>query len=233
MSVTATEEPAPFLILGHRGSPREARENTLDSLRRALDGGADGYEVDLRLSADRNIVLYHDDEIDHDPVEGMTHQRMRDRSLIDVPALSEITPELRATRRLVLEVKMRGFEEQILDTIEGWDGVILSSFDHRIIERFHQLRCNAELGLVISAYILRPAEYARGFGVRWYFPYRRFVDEEMVSGMREAGIGVIPWTPNRHDDWERLHGLGCAGIITDVPRVAADWRRSLQRKPLC
>ncbi|MHB0969885.1 MAG: glycerophosphodiester phosphodiesterase [Thermoanaerobaculia bacterium] len=233
MTVSPVFDSPRFLILGHRGSPREERENTLDSLRAALASGADGYEIDLRLSADGRIVVYHDDELDHQPVEEITHQRMCDRSMIPIPLLGDIGSELRTASRIVLEVKMRGFEEQILEMIDGWDGVILSSFDHRIIERFQQLGCRAELGLVISAYITGAAAYAANFGVRWYFPHRRFVDVEMVGSMRERGIGIVAWTANRHNDWEKLLGLGAAGVITDVPRDAVAWRRSLQQKPLC
>ena len=50
----------PPLILGHRGSPREAPENTLVSLRRALDVGLDGIEYDLRACAGGELVLLHD-----------------------------------------------------------------------------------------------------------------------------------------------------------------------------
>lgn len=233
MTDMPSSDSSPFLIFGHRGSPREARENTLESIRAALASGADGYEIDLRLSADGLIVIFHDDELDHDPVEALTHQRMCDRSMIPIPQLGEIGIELRSAQHIVLEVKMRGFEEQILETIDEWDGVILSSFNHRVIARFQQLGCRAELGLVISAYITGAAAYAADFGVRWYFPHRRFVDEAIVESMRERAIGVVAWTANRHTCWERLRALGCAGVITDVPREAVTWRRSLQQKPLC
>lgn len=233
MTDSPNSDSSPFLIVGHRGSPREARENTLESIRAALASGADAYEIDLRLSADGRIVVYHDDEIDHAPVETLTHQQMSDRSTVAIPQLGEIGIELRAVQHIVLEVKMRGFEEQILETIHGWDGVILSSFDHRVIARFQQLGCRAELGLVIGAYITGAAAYAADFGARWYFPQWRFVDGAMVESMRERAIGVVAWTANRHTDWERLLALGCAGVITDVPRDAVTWRRSLQQKPLC
>ena len=42
---------APPWILGHRGSPLEAPENTLSSMRQALELGLDGFEYDLRACA--------------------------------------------------------------------------------------------------------------------------------------------------------------------------------------
>ncbi|MEL6982406.1 MAG: glycerophosphodiester phosphodiesterase, partial [Actinomycetota bacterium] len=39
-------------VIGHRGASRSHRENTLDAFRAAIDQGADGIELDVRLSAD-------------------------------------------------------------------------------------------------------------------------------------------------------------------------------------
>ncbi len=56
--------PGPPWILGHRGAPREAPENTLASLRRAIDIGLDGVEYDLHACASGEAVLIHDETLD-------------------------------------------------------------------------------------------------------------------------------------------------------------------------
>jgi glycerophosphoryl diester phosphodiesterase len=48
------------LIVGHRGAPAVAPENTLAALARALDDGADGVEFDVRLARDGVPVVVHD-----------------------------------------------------------------------------------------------------------------------------------------------------------------------------
>jgi glycerophosphoryl diester phosphodiesterase len=52
------------LILGHRGSPLAAPENTVAGFRAALDEGADGVELDLRLTADGHLVCMHDTDLE-------------------------------------------------------------------------------------------------------------------------------------------------------------------------
>jgi len=54
----------PPWVLGHRGSPREAPENTLASLRAALDAGADGIEYDVHACASGEPVLIHDETME-------------------------------------------------------------------------------------------------------------------------------------------------------------------------
>ena len=52
------------LILAHRGSQKIAGfpENTIPAFQEALDLGAHGIELDIRMSADREIIVYHDSD---------------------------------------------------------------------------------------------------------------------------------------------------------------------------
>ncbi len=49
-----------FLVVGHRGAAGKAVENTLDSLSVALADGANAIEIDLSLTSDGQVVLWHD-----------------------------------------------------------------------------------------------------------------------------------------------------------------------------
>jgi glycerophosphoryl diester phosphodiesterase len=49
--------------VAHRGDPYRVRENTIDSLRSALDRGADAVEIDVRLTRDGVPVLLHDETL--------------------------------------------------------------------------------------------------------------------------------------------------------------------------
>ncbi len=51
----------PFLVIGHRGSPCKAAENTMSSFEIAVrDDGANALEMDLCMTADGEVVLWHD-----------------------------------------------------------------------------------------------------------------------------------------------------------------------------
>jgi glycerophosphoryl diester phosphodiesterase len=49
-----------FLIIGHRGAPQQACENTLESFDTALQLGANALELDLSLTRDQQVVVWHD-----------------------------------------------------------------------------------------------------------------------------------------------------------------------------
>lgn len=47
-------------VIGHRGSPRQAPENTLASFKKALESDVSAIELDVHLSADGQVVVLHD-----------------------------------------------------------------------------------------------------------------------------------------------------------------------------
>lgn len=64
LEVSGAHLGPPPLVLGHRGAPREAPENTLASLRRALELGLDGVEYDVRACGSGDLVLFHDERVE-------------------------------------------------------------------------------------------------------------------------------------------------------------------------
>ena len=56
--------PPPPLVVAHRGYSAAAPENTLPALHAAVEAGADGVEIDLQITKDGVVVLFHDPELD-------------------------------------------------------------------------------------------------------------------------------------------------------------------------
>lgn len=52
--------PHPIWVIAHRGASKDAPENTLAAFQLAIDQGADMIELDIRLSRDGQIVVFHD-----------------------------------------------------------------------------------------------------------------------------------------------------------------------------
>ncbi len=56
----AAPHPARPLVVGHRGARARFPENTLPAIRHALETGAGGVEIDVRVTADDVLVVVHD-----------------------------------------------------------------------------------------------------------------------------------------------------------------------------
>ncbi|SDT17724.1 glycerophosphodiester phosphodiesterase [Microlunatus soli] len=80
--MTSLTPGGPFRAIAHRGEPIGHRENTLPGVAAALQAGADIVEIDVKVTADGQVVLLHDltldrlwndprtvTEVDHDQIE--------------------------------------------------------------------------------------------------------------------------------------------------------------------
>ncbi len=206
-----------FLIFGHRGSPRRFPENTLDSFEEALRAGADGFETDLRLLADRVAVLFHDDELGGEPVESLPSADVRATPVRDLATFSGLGT-------MILEVKRGGWEDVLIEEVGSWNNIVVASFDHALIASLARRDVAFPLGLTISGVIVDLPQYAKQAGATWTFPDYHHVDADLVAALKSGNMRVVPWAPNRPRDWQRLAAIGCDGVITDVPHEAVQWR---------
>jgi glycerophosphoryl diester phosphodiesterase len=212
---------SPFLIFGHRGSPRRHPENTIASFEETLRAGADGFETDLRLLSDRTAVLFHDDEFGDRTLESLSaNDFSRDPHVARVHELAAFA----GRTTMILEVKRSKWEDVLLSEIAEWSNIVVASFDHSTIAELFRRGVSFPLGLTIFGCIVGLPAYAGQLGATWVFPNFRYVDGDLVAGLHDAGIRVIPWTPNREREWEAMRAAGCDGIITDLPAEAVLWR---------
>lgn len=216
-----------MLVFGHRGSPKRFPENTLASFDEALRSGADGFETDLRLLSDRTAVLYHDDEFADEDIETMSAIDLNERGAV-MQRLNDLAPYAQKTT-MILEVKRAKWEDVLLQHIAQWPNIIVASFDHSSIRELSRRGVPFPLGITYYGHIVDAGEYASRIGASWCFPNYRYVDAETVAQLHDRGIRIVPWTPNRPREWQRLREAGCDGIITDTPAEAVQWRDSQSR----
>lgn len=212
----------PFLIFGHRGSPTRFPENTIASFDEALRVGADGFETDLRLLFDRTAVLFHDDDLREDEIESLTYTQCAERGAV-IERLSDLG-RYAGRAKMVLEVKRARWEDTVLEHVSSWPDAVIASFDHSVLTSLRDRGAKVPLGLTLYGYIVDIAQYAEKVGATWVYPNYHYVDAEMVKSLHDCGIKVVPWTPNRRQEWDRLRDAGCDGVITDLPEEAVAWR---------
>ncbi|HLZ89040.1 MAG TPA: glycerophosphodiester phosphodiesterase family protein [Puia sp.] len=72
----------PFIVVAHRGDHTQAPENTLAAYANAINAGADYVEIDLRTTADSQLVIMHDVSVDrmtngHGLVKDLAYDSLR------------------------------------------------------------------------------------------------------------------------------------------------------------
>lgn len=127
------------LVVGHRGVAGLEAPNTVAGIERAAEIGAHGVSLDVRLTADDELVLFHDPFLDiattgHGLVEETTLSEIRNLEVDGepIPTLREGLAALDGTGLLLfLELKKVGYGARVLDVVDEsglLDRTVVTSF---------------------------------------------------------------------------------------------------------
>lgn len=217
-------------IIAHRGAPRQHPENTLPSFRQALAWGADGIELDVRLTRDAVVVVHHD-PAPRAPgaplLSTLTADELRRYQPapgVEIPTLEAVLAAVGGQAIVYVEIKDPGIEENVLAVLaRSPTRCAVHGFDHRVARRFASLAPQIPTGALMSSYLVDPAAALRAAGARDWWQEWPFIDRLLVDRIHDAGGRVIAWTVNDPSTARSLADMGVDGICTDV----ADRIRSL------
>ncbi|AWW37281.1 MULTISPECIES: glycerophosphodiester phosphodiesterase [Streptomyces] len=210
--------------VAHRGAPYHFPENTIDSLRTALDLGADAVEVDVRLTRDGVPVLLHDETLKRlwghdrplrslsaDEVRGLTDGRVPtlaealaategSRVMLDLPGTSDV----RAARRVVDVVRECGAADRVYYCAHAQAMLAVRAADPA-----------AEIALTWTT--LAPPRRALLDAVRPRWLNYRFglVDRDLAERVHRDGYLLSVWTPDTRRAMRRLLDRGVDSITTN------------------
>jgi glycerophosphoryl diester phosphodiesterase len=202
----------PFLI-GHRGARavHAIPENTLASFDRALADGCDGFEFDVRLTADGVAVVCHDPHS-----AGIDIAQARAEQLLALPRLEEVLARYHEGAFLDIELKVGGLETMVAAMLRKFSpqrGFVISSFVPEVLQQMHAQDTALPLGLICET----RAEMSRWkeLPVEYVIPHHKLVDPEGITMIKDAGKGILVWTVNDAKGMLRFAQAGVDGIISD------------------
>jgi glycerophosphoryl diester phosphodiesterase len=135
-------------IIGHRGAAGLALENTLESIKAAVEAGVDAVEFDIRMTSDGHFVVIHDQTLSrvsehHHIVKDIAIDYIADIVLHNGERLPTLTDALKAadTTPVIIETKGTGWAEPLALFLENFGPVdaTVISFNHRELGKFKQL----------------------------------------------------------------------------------------------
>ncbi len=228
------------IILGHRGYKAKYPENTLLSFQKALEGGADGIELDVHFTSDGEPVVFHDFELERmtdgngmifqSSYESIRKLRTKGNHQEKIPHLQEVIDLIKSLQTpgkgiwLNIEFKAGsdmypGIEEKVLKASHTLPSeyVIYSSFDHYALSKIKGIHEKALTGALTMCSLYKPWDYLNAIGADFYHPHYLSLLEKPLRDMLEHRMRINTYTVNDITIAKQLSQAGVFSIITDDP----------------
>ena len=219
----------------HRGLRVDAhvQENTLDAFRAARAAGLSMVECDVQLSADGEVVIFHDQDLQRiggspDQVANLTAEELAYR--VGAPKLSDLLTDSRSPSFVNIELKTSSvrngsLERAVVSCVRearAEERVLFSSFNPFSLARLAQLAPEVPRALLVSEETHKENRvYLRKM---WLAPLARphilhvhqaMATRERLKEWNGKGIPIAVWTVNDAQEAMTLIENGAASIISD------------------
>ncbi|MER8100778.1 glycerophosphodiester phosphodiesterase [Kitasatospora sp. NPDC094016] len=224
------------VVIGHRGTPRNAPENTMASFETALDQGADWLETDVQTTRDGVPVLMHDPTVDRTTngkgaIADLTAAQIAALRVTVGPGPTEPVPTLQellerlsdSNATLLMEIKWQRAEDVTrIARIAAASGarVVLYSFSAEHLRQAHAAAPALPVVLIQGSAI---AEDPGDLPLRGIALDAALASASRIAAERKAGREVYVWTLDDEESWQLMSARDADGLITDTPGRARRW----------
>lgn len=229
-------------IIAHRGaSALASHENTLEAFQIAINLKADYAEFDIRMTKDRQMIVYHNPDLNQIPIKQLSYDaicKITGAEGYRVPLLQEVLELCKGKIKLDIELKETGYEKAVIDLVEryfDYSDYMMKSFIDRCVLRIKELDPNIQAGLLIgtpkNTLIHRLNEYFPIHRLRmckadFISPHFQFITKEFVFRMHMRHKKIFVWTVNDRSRMMKLLKRKVDGIISDRPDIGLQVRNA-------
>ena len=215
-------------IFGHRGLPRIHKENTFTGINKAFEY-CDFVEIDVRLTKDNNLILFHDPNIGDNLIKDLTLAEidilLNDGSLKDCL----LTTRGQLQGKINFEIKTNTLDEsqidilfqKMLSILEPDD--IVSSFNWKAIQSFKDL-FNCTYGIIFDKEeeLFQAQSLSNHDEDLFFMAHHTLIDSRNFDLPKEK---TVLWTVNDEIDFQRYMEMEIYGIVTDIPDTMQLYRK--------
>jgi glycerophosphoryl diester phosphodiesterase len=221
-----------FLCFGHRGAMGHTPENTLLSVKKALDLGVKWIEIDVYHIEDELIVI-HDDRLERttDGKGYVQEQSLKYIRSLDagegekIPLLREVLDLITGRAGINIELKGENTAKPVVDLIRKYvkkstwttEDFLISSFNHHELLKAKQLFPELKIGALMCAVPIEYSEFGEKLNAYSVNISLEFVCKAFVDDAHNRGLKVFVYTVNHTEDILKMYNVGVDGVFTNYP----------------
>ena len=214
-------------IFGHRGLPHIYRENSITGLNKAFEY-CDYVETDVRITADNNLILFHDPDINGQFINELSTEEILSKLDVEKDELIFSSRD-QIEGKVNFEIKTNSLEktqidilfQKMLSLLSPQD--IVTSFNWKAIQDFKEL-FTCHYGIILDQEdALFQAKSLSIHDEHLFFMVEKTLLDSRNFDLPFQKTGV--WTVNDEKDFQHFVELGVFGIITDIPDTMHIYRK--------
>ena len=236
------------MIVAHRGASSLARENTIESFKKAIEIGVDMIEFDVRRTKDQALIVHHDELMEGKPVKELTYNEISKTAVgqgFSVPTFEEVLKCTSGRIKLDVEIKEEGYEKEIVELLLKYfnkDQFVMTSFYDSCIRKIKDDYPDINAGLLLGVskpknpILTRVSEFfphkrCREAKADFLVPHWRLLWFGFLDRAKRENKPVFVWTVNDQSKiWKMLHDERIDAIITDKPDLAISLRQKMHSR---
>ena len=220
-----------MLKIAHRGAKGYLPENTLAAFSKALEMQVDGIELDIQLSADNEIIVFHDGTLDR-----LTNGtgKICDYTLAElqqfliqgehqIPTLKQVIELVNHSCFINIEIKnplATPYLMALLDDVATHqntanEAFIISSFDWKTLEEVRKINPKIPIGVLTETDLEEALAFAKQIKAYSIHPHFKLLNAINTKAIQDNKLLVFPWTANEIETINQLKSYNVNGIITD------------------
>lgn len=225
-------------IYGHRGAKGITMENSLIGFRQAAMQGIERFELDVQLSKDNKMVVFHDDsltrlvgtryKVAQLDAEKLTQSILKGTDQ-KIPLLKDVVQACPNVVHWQFEIKTNKTNPHFLRPMAKLikelglqDKVTITSKHRGMLAAFKRVLPDIPRGYVQEWAVPNGIRTAKKLKCTYLCLSKNLAKRSYIKKAQERGLHVSIWTVNNPDDMKRLYRRGADSIITDYPQTAKD-----------
>ena len=224
-------------VIGHRGAPSLKHENTLDSFKIALEHNVDGIELDVQLSQDNKLVIFHDLHTyslnnKHDLIKNKSFFELQQlSSQFTIVTLEDILKIFPLKKELHIEIKSNElFNKNIINQIyhlvvkyQLINQTVFSSFNPFVLLELKNLFSDVKIGLLWTKCPYEPW-FITHYSYDKILPQSfhasiEYITPNIGEWVKRKNMKLYCYTVNNTDQLKKAQLLKAEGIFSDYPNI--------------
>tara|TARA_B100000131_G_scaffold321556_1_gene372590 strand:- start:1967 stop:2656 length:690 start_codon:yes stop_codon:yes gene_type:complete len=224
-------------VIGHRGAPSLKHENTLDSFKIALEHNVDGIELDVQLSQDNKLVIFHDFHTyslnnKHDLIKNKSFFELQQlSSQFTIVTLEDILKIFPLKKELHIEIKSNElFNKNIINQIyhlvvkyQLINQTVFSSFNPFVLLELKNLFSDVKIGLLWTKCPYEPW-FITHYSYDKILPQSfhasiEYITPNIGEWVKRKNMKLYCYTVNNTDQLKKAQLLKAEGIFSDYPNI--------------